>query len=251
MYSELPVENDSRLKLSNEELKSHYMSHLFLQALGLLKEVSLYLLELGFRHSRQAVDALYKTTWIHNNYFAELVELSSRLPDRFVNGVVLYRLALYRYPNNDAEEKERLFLEAQRLLKEKDETKLTADDHHYLARLCLYMTRTSESHDENTDEAFKYFERASLLGCEESTLVLAMSYKKGYFRRTPDLTKAVHYELKGHEMGNCEMTAYLAESLEKSPSFAPNLSFKELYKISASQGNRLAIMKCAIHNLSY
>lgn len=227
------------------------MPHLFLQALGLLKEVSLYLLELGFRHSRQTVDALYKTTWVHNKYFPEIVALSSRLPDRFVNGVVLYRLALYRYPNSDSEEKERLFLEAQRLLKEKDETKLSADDYHYLGRLCLYMTRTSESYDENTDEAIEYFERASLLGCEESTLLLAMSYKNGYFRRTPDLTKAVHYELKGHEMGNCEMTAYLAESLEKSPSFAPNLSFKELYKIGASQGNQLAITKCRQYNLIY
>lgn len=251
MYSELPVENDSRLKLSDEELESHYMPHLFLQSLGLLKEVSLYLLELGFRHSRQTVDALYKTTWVHNKYFAELVELSSRLPDRFVNGVVLYRLAYYRYSDEDTEKKERLFLDAQRLLKEKDETKLSADDHHYLGRLCLYMTWTSESHDENTDEAIKYFERASLLGCEESTLLLALSYKKGYLRRTPNLTKAVHYELKGYEMGNCEMTVCLAESLQKAPSLAPNLSFKELYKIGASQGNQVAILKCRIHNLSY
>lgn len=254
MYSELPVENDSRLKLNLDELQRHYMPHLFLQALGLPGEVSLYLLEIGFRHSKQTMEAIYKVTWQVSSYSAELEVLLNQSPDRFINGVVLYRLATYRNFGVDTPEKERLIFEASRLIKEKDDALLSADELAVLGKVCWFNMRLTVPYFSvftSFDDALCYFERASSLGCEESTLLLAKAFKNGLYGCVSNLTKAVDYELRGYRMGNLQMTADLAQTLEEMPSLVSELSFKELYKIGASRGDAFSKRKCLQYNLSY
>jgi TPR repeat protein len=180
----------------------------------------------------------------YHEYSVGLTVLLNQLSDRFVNGVVLYRLAHNQYAGTDNPEKARLYFEASRLIKEKDETYLSADDFFTLGSIAMFDFGNSKT-------ALGYFKRASFLGCEQSTLYLAKLYRKGPNGATRDFTKAFRYQLQAYQMGILKIATHLAVSLESTPSLAPELSFKEFYKIGASLGDDWAIMKCSQHSLTY
>lgn len=238
------MDNDSRLKLGIDELKRHYMRHLFLQVLGLPNEVSLYVLDVGFRHSRATMFAIYMAPFCGLDAPDAKID-SYFLPDRFINGVVLYRCAGYAYFNGDITKQEnaRLITEAQRLLDEKDDKHLSADELSTLGRLRYYFSGEDPIEIEHAC-IINYHERASLLGSLESILFLAKSYKHGHYGLKVDIVEAFRYYKQGYEVGCPESTAQIATIISWHPSFAPELSSKTLYQKAASFGHGHAIMIC-------
>lgn len=227
------------------------MRHLFLQVLGLPNEVSLYVLDVGFRHSRATMFAIYMAPFCGLD--APDAEIDSYfLPDRFINGVVLYRYAGYAYFNGDItrQENARLITEAQRLLDEKDDKQLSADELSTLARLRYHFSGEDPLEIEHAG-IFNYHKRASLLGSLESILFLANYYKQGYYGLGVDTAEAFRYYKRGYEMNCPESTAQIAAMISWNPSFAPELSSKTLYQKAASLGHGHAIMICKANNYPY
>lgn len=245
------MDNDSRLKLCIDELKRHYMRHLFLQVLGLPNEVSLYVLDVGFRHSRATLFDIYMAPFCGLD--APDVEIDSyNLPDRFINGVVLYRYAGYAMSNGIISEKEnvRLISEAKRLLEEKDDKQLSAEELSTLGRLGYYFSGKDPMSVERAG-IINYHKRASLLGSLESTLFLANSYQHGLYGFKVDTTEAFRYYKRGYEMNCPESTTAIAALISRIPSFAPELSSITLYQKAASLGNKFARVKCYANNYPY
>lgn len=233
---------ESRLKLPIDELRTLYTRHLLLQGL-VNKDVSLYVLSLGYKHTREKT--VYLAANNRNHTETETCWQSlCQLESRYVDGVVAYHYAMFACCMSSVRREYKRFLyeNAYQLLVSRD----TPTELYYVARLL----KETDWNRYNVRKAIRLLERAAGSGSIDALLHLGGFYKA---RGTlVDFIKALNYYRDAIDLNSTKAMLDLAQLLECVLPLRKHcsLSFLDLYKQAALKGDAYAIIKCCEYAIS-
>lgn len=209
------------LKLPLPELKTLYNKHLILKEL-LIKDVSLYILSVCFLYRKQVAFEIYK-----NQNCKNALSLLLSLEDRFINGVVSYRIG-YCSDNHD------FFTNAYNIFNNKKD--LSPEELFYMG----YMYQYGRGTIKNYEKTIAFYK---LSNSQNAYFNLGCIYRDGRLGVIQNDETAVMYFEKAL---NCPSGKYhLAYMLEFGLGIARNNNrCKELYMSAAKDNYQYAINKC-------
>ena len=172
------------LKLPSVELQILYTKHIILKEL-LIKDVSLYILSVSFLYRKQLAFDFYDL-----DETDKALPLLESLEDRFINGVVSYRIG-YCSDNHD------FYSNAYHLFKNKD---LSPEELYYMGVLHQYGRGTTK----NNGKAIEYYK---LSNYPKAYVNLGCAYRDSKLGFTRDYVTAVMYFEKAlnHPDGQCHL----------------------------------------------
>jgi TPR repeat protein len=211
------------LKLPLPELQILYTKHLILKEL-LIKDVSLYIFSVCFLYRKQVAFEIYQ-----KQDFKNALPLLESLEDRFINGIVSYRLG-YCYDINS-----HFFTNAYTLFNNKKD--LSPEELFYMG--CIYAYGKGGI-AKNNEKAIEYYELANY---PKALVYLGCAYRDGTIGVIQNDETAVMYFEKAL---NCsDGKCHLAYMLEFGRGIAQNSnSSKELYISAAKNNDMYAISRC-------
>jgi len=212
------------LQLPCLELHTLYTRHLLLKELT-INDVSLYILSLLFQYKKQEAFDVYFQNDDNEHMIKKALPLLLELEDRFINGIVLYRIA-YCLDDNDKYHQSINILKSQKTL--------SPQELFYMAGMYYHGLGTKK----NINEAIKLYKLSGDGGNLNGYVNLGAVYRDC---RNDEL--AMMYFEKGIKLehGKCNL-AYMLESKDIKRSH-------QLYIESANMGNQYALQRCKDLNL--
>ncbi len=210
------------LKLPLEELKILYTKHLILKEF-LINDVSLYILSLCFLYRKQIAFDLY-----NNKDHKKALPLLESLEDRYINGIVAYRIG-YCHENHNY-----YYYYAYNILKNKKD--LSSKELYYMG--CMY--KDGKGTEKNSEKAIACYK---LSNHSKAFVQLGCAYRDGILNVIINNETAVMYFEKALNSSNGQ--CHLAYMLEHGYGILLNNNrSKELYISAAKGGNIYAIERC-------
>jgi TPR repeat protein len=211
-----------KLGLPFSELQELYTRHLILTDF-LVIDVSLYILSLLFQYKKQQAFDIYDNAEIDSLPFLEALE------DRFINGIVLYRIALRQHDNNKFKQAFDIF---------KRQKNLSPQELFYMA----VIYENGLGIEKNINKAIILYEMSGERGH------IKAFYNLGYiYRNKMQNENAILYFEKAINIP--EAKCYLAYLLEFGYGVTKNNErAKKLYK-EAAKDNEFARLRCKELNI--
>jgi len=210
------------LKLPLLELKILYTKHLILKEL-LIKDVSLYILSVCFLYRKQVAFEIYKT-----QNFKNALPLLKCLEDRFINGIVAYRIGY-------CDDGDKFYTNAYTIFKNKKD--LSPEELFYMG--CIYAHGRG-CITKNNEKAITFYKLSSY---PKAYVCLGCAYRDGTIGVIQNDETAVMYFEKAL---NCsDGKCHLAYMLEFGRGITQNSNrSKELYMSAAKDNDKFAIVRC-------
>jgi TPR repeat protein len=240
---------DSRLKLPPDELSYHTQKLLCLLECTTNLDVSLYILSLCFFHRKQLAFNFYEKEK------TVAFTLLTKLEDRFINGVVSYRIGyIYStsssdsdFPLSNAEMSVQFFRTAFRTLKQQVVTTLSGLELFYIG--AIY--KDGKGIPQNNEKALKYYELSCNKKFGKALVNIGCMYRDGD-GVTLSYEKAVSYYEIATEIKYVPGICHLAYMLEFGFGIKKDTERAyKLYQISAACGENYSIDRCKILGLTY
>lgn len=230
----------SRLQLEFNELKILYTPHLILKEVT-LPEISLTILSFVFFVKKKiAFDSYYQ-----KNYRIAWAHLLS-LEDRFINGIVSYRIA-YSLGAIDKSCNSEFYVTSYKILSQKSDTQLTGEEACYLAQIYNEGKRISK----NNVEAIRLYNLSIDKGFGKAMVNMGVKYRDGE-GVDKNYEMAINYFKKGVLVDYSEAKVHLAYMIELGYGINKDIKCSnKLYISAAKQGSLYAINKCEALLLTY
>lgn len=227
----------SKLNLPLPELKILYTKHLILKEL-LIEELSLYILSLCFLHRKQNAFSIYLncSPYSHDKeeYKKNAMPLLLSLEDRFINGIVSYRIG---YCDNQYS---KFFYNAYNIFIK--QTHLSPEELFYMGAIYEYG---KGGITKNNEEAIKFYKLSGDSGYSKAYVNLGCCYRDGTTGVIENHEIAVMYFEKAALLNLPSGKAHLAFMTEFGYGTTKNDNFsKELYISAAKDGDRYSIGRC-------
>lgn len=228
----------SKLNLPLSELKILYTKHLILKEL-LIDELSLYILSLCFLHRKQYAFNVYISCSgsSEEEYRKKVLPFLESLEDRFVNGIVSYRIG-YCYGQTS-----NFYYNAYNIFK---------NQNHLSPEELFYMGSIYElgkgGITKNNEKAIELLELSGDSNNPKACASLGCAYRDGTVGVTRNYVTAVMYFEKATSLNLPAGKCHLAYMIEFGLGITKNINrSKELY-ISAAKGNDEYAINICKHN---
>ncbi len=224
----------SRLHLDHEELKNLYTPHLLLKEV-ILTDLSLTILSFVFLLKKHSLYKFYECE-LHDNLYA----LFLTLEDRFINGVISYRVAhLSEQPDS------KYYKNAYKLLIEKNLSSLSGIELLYLG--VMYCHGHGVSID--IKKGLKYYHLSGDKRCGRAFTNIGYHYQYNIMK---DDKKAIFYYEKAISLDENCAKSLLAYMMECGIGVKMNKNrANQLYISAARRNHSFSIYKCEQLNLNY
>lgn len=205
------------------ELQALYTRHLILKEF-LIEDVSLYILSLLFQYKKQQAFDVYDNNQIDSLPFLEALE------DRYINGIVLYRIALRQNDNNKFKQAFDIF---------KSQKNLSPQELFYMA----VIYENGMGVEKNINKAIILYEMSGERGHIKAFHNLGFIYRN----KMQNETAIIYFE---KAINIPEAKCYLAYILEFGYGVTHNkVRAKKLYEEAANDGNEFARLRCRELNI--
>lgn len=223
----------SKLRLPALELKLLYTRHLLLETV-LLKELSLYILSISLVERKQKAFIFYEQ---NADKSSECLLLLESLEDRFVNGIVSYRIG-FCLQNYD------FYRNAYNIFK--DKLNLSPIELFYLA--AIYKDGKGGI-NKNIQEALRLYKLSADSGYFKAMINLGCAYRDGDGVDKNNEIAVTYFE-KAVSINSREGKCHLAYMLEFGHGINKNIDrSNELYIDAAKDGDKYSIERCKILNI--
>ncbi len=207
------------------ELKILYTKHLILKEL-LIKDVSLYIFSVCFLYRKQVAFEFYQ-----KQDFKNALPLLESLEDRFINGIVSYRIG-YCYDNTS-----HFYSNAYTIFNNKKD--LLSEELYYMG--CIYAYGKGGI-AKNNEKAIMLYELANY---PKAFVYLGCAYRDGTIGVIQNDVTAVMYFEKAVALNCSDGKCHLAYMLEFGHGIVQNSNrSKELYISAAKDNVNYAIVRC-------
>jgi len=232
-------DQNSKLKIPFVEVKELYTRHLLLKEV-ILVELSLHILSLSFLNKREKAYALYEEE--KDNAF----NLLNSLEDRFINGVISYRLGFCHAHcssmgvKNMTASKE-FYLNAYQLFKNQKEETLSPLELFYMGAIAKDGKGGTPR---SSEEALRYYKLSASQGFGKALVNLGCAYRDGD-GVTKSYEMAVEYFEKAAAQNFPQGMCHLAYMMEFGYGTAKELyRSNQLYQDAAKSRDQYSIERC-------
>lgn len=239
-------DQNSKLKIPFSELKELYTRHLLLKEV-ILVELSLYILSLSFLSKKEKAFILYEEE--KENAFT----LLNKLEDRFINGVVSYRLG-YCHANcssmgvKNLTTSHQFYFNAYQIFKNQKGENPSPLELFYLG--AIYKDGKGGAPRSN-EEALRYYGLSASHGFGKALVNLGCAYRDGDGVEK-SYEKAVMYFEKAAAQNFPAGMCHLAYMMEFGYGTARELYLSnELYKNAAKHGDQYSFERCKVLGLEF